>query len=320
MLGLSSLENICEVSLFSGPDASPEAGPDLFIELPHGATRLRHLQAARSLTHQYPGEVHDLLFLANTDQGSPEYATLLAKLLTDPLTWENREIKRELLAPVRRLKVLVLRSLLPRTILDVNRLWATTSEALSAGITRGVPGFVTDADDLEKIHTAFLTYQEMVSKGYAAVMANGGFALQLHTYAPISVNNVDGEYIVDTLREAYRPENYGNFPVRPLVQLITTPPDGPMLSNPVLRDMLVNAYAACGIEAVCDSPFNLHPATMAYVFAKQYPGRTLTMEISRAELAQTFDPFREMVMCPKKLDRMTFPIAEAYLRFLAATG
>lgn len=317
MFGLMSVDHICDVSLFEGPKADPDSPPNVFIELPHGATRLQHLQDTKSMVREYPGDDYDLFFLANTDQGSTEYAHYLASLLTSPDMWVDASFPLELAEPTSRLKVLVVRSLLPRTIIDVNRVWSDGVAAKEAGLTRGVPDFVTNEEDIKGLRQVFDRYHAVASKGYEVTMAGGGFAFNLHTYAPISVQEVDGENIVDTLRRAYTPEAYPTYPFRPVVQLITTPPGGEMLSNPMLRDHLINAYAQRGIDAICDKPFNLHPTTMACEYAKQYPGQTLTMEISRSHLVKVFSPFMEMEISPSKVAAMTRPIAEAFLRFLA---
>lgn len=309
MAVIRAIEGVCEVWWRSGPDAREEAPPDLFIDLPHGATELAHLHAIKRGLRDYPGDEYDLFFLANTDQGSPEYALRLAELLTDPSAWSDPVVQHR----AARTKIVLLRSLLPRTIVDVNRVWATQAEAKAAGLTPGVPEFVHE-DELEVLHQAFLRYHEQAAIGYASTSGAGGFALNLHTYGPISVSPVEGESIVTTLKRAYTPEHYGDYPVRPVVQLITTPPGGSLLSNGPLCDALVETYALRGIEVARDYPFNLHPATAGYTYAAKYPQRTLTMEISRAALAEVFNPFIEMTICPTKVDHMARPIAEAMTR------
>lgn len=310
---LQSIPYVCDVSLFSGPTAPPGAPPDIFIELPHGATRLAHLQQTKTMASQYPGDEHDLFFLANTDQGSPEYATELAKQLTSPEAWQDQTKAKRASS----LRILMVRSLLPRAILDVNRVWHSEEDAVAAGLTRGVPDFITNENDLARLREAFDRYHEVVSTGYAVICGIGGFALQLHTYAPRSVNPVEGEYIVDTLRKAYDPQRECPWPKRPEVQLITTPPGGSFLSNAVFCDALENAYETAGVEIKRNDPFNLHPATMAHTYANQYKGQTLTMEISRSLLAETFNPFIEMTIDPQKAESLARPIAEAFLTYHA---
>ncbi len=308
MQTMKAIEGVCELWWRSGPEADQQAPPDLFIDLPHGATELAHLQAVKAGLRDYPGDEYDLFFLANTDQGSPEYALRLADLLTDPSAWSDPAHQRRAATT----KIVLLRSLLPRTIVDVNRVWATQAEAKAAGLTPGVPEFVRE-EELEVLHQAFLRYHEQAAIGYASTSGAGGFALNLHTYGPISVAPIEGESIVTTLKRAYTPEHYGDYPVRPVVQLITTPPGGSLLSNGPLCDALVETYAQRGIEVARDYPFNLHPATAGYTYAAKYPQRTLTMEISRAALAEVFNPFIEMAISPTKVDHMTRPIAEAIM-------
>jgi len=291
-----------DIELIAGRDADREAVPDVFIELPHGATETAHLEAAKVLTRNYPSARYDLFFRANTDQGSPEYGRRLAELLTDPG-----------LDPLgARRKVLILRSTMPRTILDVNRLWARSEDAVAAGLTRGLAAFVTEPEEVARFEAIWHTYDAQARRGYALVCGNGGFAFNLHTYAPITVAPVVGEPIVDTLQRAYAPENVDGYPKRPIVQLITADRDGPRLAPTGLIERLVSAYAAIGVSAVENEPFVLHPSTSAWAHAARHPNQTITIEISRAELARTFDPFTIMDIDAGSVERMTVPIARAF--------
>ena len=297
---MQAIPNICDVIWINGKDADAADPPDVFIELPHGATEMAHLQEAKGLTREYPGDRHDFFFTANTDQGSPEYALVLA---------------RKLVAAAPTMKVLLLRCLLPRTIVDVNRIWAKDEEAGAAGLTRGVPDYITNVQDLAGILAIYDRYQEQARAGYELACGNGGFAFNLHTYAPISIKPDPGEYIVDTLERAYHPDMVNTWPKRPVVELITAPTDGPVLADPALCQLVLQAYAGIGIEAMENHPFPLHPATTAYTHAARYPGQTLTLELSRASLTEVFNPFTIMPICPQKVAAMTQPLADAFLTF-----
>ena len=319
---IESVPDICEVSIFSGPEADPTAVPDVFCELPHGATELAHLDRAREMISNFP-ERYVKFFLANTDQGSPEYATRFVQMLTDPddagdvlsvLEPGRRERAADL---VRKMKIMVLRSLLPRTIVDVNRAWTIPGETLkSANLTGTVGKFITDENDLERLRGIYDRYQENAARGYERVCSAGGFAFNLHTYAPISVSIIEGEDVVDTLERAYLTDHYHTYPVRPVVQLITAPPDEARLADPVLVDLIQKHYDKIGVNAQENDPFPLHPATTAYTHSVWYPGRVLTMEISRSALVDRFEPFKQMEIDMARAEKMARPIAAAFLDFL----
>ena len=320
--------DVCEIYELAGPDASadPDAPHDLLVELPHGATRLVHLEAAKALTRAYPEARYDRFFLANTDQGSPEYGLRFAAMLTDPAGLDRLPGLSPALAVaardrVARLRVLVIRCLIPRTIADVNRVWATELDFRSAGLTGVIAPFITDAAEVAAIKARFDAYQALTRAAYARICgdpARPGRAFNLHTYAPISVSIVDGESIVDTLERAYDPANYPSYPRRPEVELITATPEGEVLADPELSAAVVRAYRAQGIDIHENDPFNLHPATSTAAMAAAYPGRVLCVEISRARLHRRFDPFIEMEVDPDKVEAMTAPLAIAALERLVA--
>ena len=76
-------------------------------------------------------------------------------------------------------------------------------------------------------------------------------------------------------------------------------------------------YADIGIESHENDPFYLIPATAGWSYATKWPQRILTMELSREELAEPFNPFVEMHISPAKVERMTRPLAAVYLEFMA---
>lgn len=304
--GLESIKDVCDVSLVAHPEADPHSPPDVFIELPHGATEQGHLDVAKAWTRQYPGPRHDLFFYANTDQGSPEFAAYFAARITDPSLG------------LKPMKVLILRALLPRTILDPNRIWAADDDAEAAGLTRGVPNWLTHPEDLAQLRRRYNQYQEQAGRGYASVCGNGGWAFNLHTYGPISVNPEPHEYVVDALERAYHPNTIANYSRRPTIQLITTPPDGANLSDPKLVAAIHNQYDRAGIDISENDPFSLHPATTAHHHAQTWRGRVLTIEISREALAEPFDIFTLMTISPEKVKAMTEPLVQGFARFKTA--
>lgn len=325
--------DVCEIYELSGPRApggssGPQAPPDVLVELPHGATRLAHLAAAKALTRAYPGARYDKFFLANTDQGSPEYGLRFAAMITDPdglarLPGIDPALADAVRERVARLRVLVIRCLIPRTIADVNRVWATELDFRAAGLTGVIAPFVTDPAEVAAIKARFDAYQAVTRAAYAEICgdpARPGRAFNLHTYAPISVSQVEGEPIVDTLERAYDPANYPGYPRRPEVELITATPEGEVLADPELCAAVVRAYRAQGVDIHENDPFNLHPATATAAMAAAYRGRVLCVEISRAKLHRRFDPFIEMEVDPEKIEAMTAPLALGLLERLAAEG
>ena len=157
----------------------------------------------------------------------------------------------------------------------------------------------------------------MAENLYRSVCGSGGLALNLHTYAPISLQPQEGRHIADVMKEAYTTDAYHRYPLRPIVELITQPPGEPPLAPRELVDGIKAAYAGVGIQVCENDPFTLHPSTTAYMFSKAYPQQMLLMEISRARLAEPFDPFVEMNIAPKRVAEMTAPLARAVAGYLA---
>lgn len=305
-----------------GPEAEPGAAPTVLCELPHGATRLVDLAAAKVLTRDYPEARYDKFFLANTDQGSPEYGGRFAAMLCDPeglagLGLEAAVIER-VRARVARMKVLMIRCLIPRTIADVNRVWEPGRDFTSANLTGVIAPFVTDPIEVMAIRGRYDEYQALRRAAHELVCGSGGFAFNLHTYAPISVSIVPDEPIVDTLERAYRPENFPTYPRRPEAQLITATPGGEYLGDRALAAAIALEYAKIGVKAAENEPFDLHPATTCAATCAEYPGRVTVLELSRERLAEVFDPFVEMKISAAKVETMAAPLAAAFLRRLAA--
>ena len=101
-----SIPGVCEVQTLDGPGAG-DAAPEILLELPHGATKQRHYDAARRrLASELPPGL-EAFFFVNTDVGSPECASEIARLLLRAG------------GPFRR--ALIVRCLIPRTFIDCNR-------------------------------------------------------------------------------------------------------------------------------------------------------------------------------------------------------
>lgn len=294
---VESVPEVCEVIRVMG--SASVGPPDLLIEIPHGATRASEF---RALAHQLLGVMPDHLiqfFFVNTDAGAPELGLALA----------NR-----LVAENPRRGVLILRSCIPRTFVDCNRVIDASPEEFKAGkVTPGVPPYVRDPADLALLRSLHAEYVAVAHAAYSAVCGAGGMALMLHTYAPRSVDVAVDDDIVRSLHHAYEPEVYPTWPLRPEIDLIGRHPDGTLAVPEALAERVVAAFAEIDLTAVIGETYPLHPSTQAWHFAARYPGRALCLEVRRDLLAEPFSPFEEMNIGEAKVER----IAGALVRALA---
>jgi len=294
----ASIRGVAEVRLRRGRAAPEGAAPDLLLEVPHGATKARHFDALlANLRGPFPEGLRDFFFV-NTDVGAPELAARVAArvVASDP-----------------RRAVLVVRALVPRTFVDLNRVIderTAPSTSGTGGVTPGIVSYVRDPGDLALLLARYHAYRDLVERAYATVVGGGGRALMLHSYAPREVDVPVDERIVERLRDAYRPEKVGTWPLRAEVDLITTTPDGTRLADSGLAAALRAAFERSGLRCAEGAAYALHPATMAHRFAERYPGRTLCLEVRRDLLVRAFTPFAEMEADPAKVDRVAACLAE----------
>ena len=295
-----SIENVCEVRALSGPGTAREAPPDLLIEVPHGATKRRHYEAVRARLASRLPEGLESFFFVNTDVGAPECAEEVARRLVES-------------DAMRALKVLIVRSLVPRTFIDCNRVPIPGVEPQAReGLTPLLPGYISETADIDLLRQLFDDYLQVVLEAYERTLGNGGLGLILHSCAPrsIRVDAIDGE-IVKTMRRAYAPGVYERWPERPQVEIIGETEDGDSLAPPSLVDALHRRYAGIGIEVAENVSYRLDSSSMGWVHSARYPQRVLCMELNRALLADPFSPFEEMRIDPGKVRRLSGPIAEA---------
>jgi hypothetical protein len=299
---VQSVPGVCDVQCVPSDEASRESPPDLLIELPHGATRTTDFERVRRrLISELPDQL-SAYFYVNTDVGSYECAREVARCLND-LEGVDRVVR----------KVLILRSLIPRTFIDCNRILAP--EAADAGeMTPAVPGYITASADRDLLQGLHVSYQAVARQAYDRVCGAGGMGLQIHTYAPrsVGIDRIDGN-IVDVLREAYEPVTYQTWDKRPDVDIISETSDGTLLAPQGLVTSVKQAYARIGIEARENSTYRLHPETMGHHYSERFVGRVLCIEINRALLADPFSPFEEMHIGQAKVERMSAPIVEALI-------
>lgn len=291
---IAGIEGVCDVAWFA-PRGRAEAA-NLVIEVPHGATRGSDFEGLRGrMIGKLPPDL-DQFFYVNTDIGAPEAGEQIAAALASA-----------------GFGVLVLRCLVPRTFIDCNRVvHSGPPGAMIDGLTPAVAGYVTEPADhalLEGLHAA---YHGLVERAYARVCGRGGLGLQMHSYAPrsIEVSQVD-ENIVAALREAYEPAVYAKWRQRPAVDIICVATDGTMLADPTLVAALREQYARIGVTATENATYKLHPATMGHRYAAAYPGQVVCVEINRGLLAEPFMAFEASPIAPDKVRFIAAPLITA---------
>lgn len=299
---IASIADVCEVSLHA-PGADTDRPASLLIELPHGATRAAEFEAIASrLRGELPHRIEEFFFV-NTDVGSVECARRIAELLASGNDGHAGN-------------VMILRSLIPRTLIDCNRIVDTGED----GMTPGLPPYVTHGEDRRWLSGLHESYVETAGRAYREVCGSGGLALNLHTYAPrsVGIDTVDAD-IVKRLHRAYAPDLYETWPTRPDVDIITEDTESNRLASAELVGEVKQRYAREGIEATENGTYRLHRATLGYHHSRAYPGRVLCVEINRGLLADPFTPFREMRISATAVDRLSRPLASALAGRLSAT-
>jgi len=204
----------------------------------------------------------------------------------------------------------------PRTFVDCNRDIdaATIASASRPGeMTPGLHGWVRDPRDRALLLARYGAYRAHVAALYDEVCGHGGRALMVHSYAPRSVDVAVDDHVVRSLRAAYAPDRVGTWPLRASVDLIVDTPEGERLADPDLTDAAQREYEAAGFDVVRNGAYALHPVSLAHVFARAHPGRTLCLELRRDLLVREFTPFAEMPADPMRIERVAAPLARCVL-------
>lgn len=306
MVEPESVAGICEVERLSGPDADPASVPRWLFELPHGATDIADFEfVGRQLHSSMPADL-DAFFFVNTDIGSAEYARATAERLVGIVQDADTVTDPSL-------SVLIVRCRVPRTFVDCNRVLESTAVNDEPGkFTPGLAAYIEDPRDIAALTEMHRQYLDTVDRAYVSVCGAGGFALQLHTYAPreVGVERVDAE-IVRLLREAYAPERYGTWPLRPEIDLITETTAAERTAPDELTAAVAANFRRAGFETAENRTYRLHPSTLGYRHSTRYPRRVLCIEVRRDLLAETFTPFQPMRIDPVKAARVAAPLAAA---------
>lgn len=240
-----------------------EGPPQLLIEVPHGADEQIHYDQLRAQLSSPLPERLEQFFWVNTDVGAYAIGRSIAEQIG--------------------VTAVVVRCLIPRTFIDVNRLLEGVG-----GMTPGLQPYVTDPHDQAFLRELHLRYTSTVEALYATVPR----AVIPHTYAPrtVPIATVDAD-IVKNLEHHYAAGRIGLCPLRPEIDLITDTPEGVDLSPPHVAERLLRNLQQDGFEAVRGGSYNLHPATMGRVWSERRPGTVLCFEVRR-DLVTHWDPFR----------------------------
>ncbi len=301
-----SRPGVCELEVVRGAQSAAQQTVDLLLEVPHGATRGADFTALRSqLVGEYAEDLRDFFFV-NTDVGAPELAS---------------EVARRFVALCPDRVAAVVRCLLPRTFVDCNRRIdaATMPGASAAGApTPGLPPWVQHEADRRLLLDRYVAYREVIEAGFAAACGGGGLGLMVHTYAPRSIDVAVDDHIVASLRDAYRSDRIGSWPLRAPVDLITVDPEGRELAASEVARIAEERFDAAGLQVERNGAYNLHPVTLAHTFATRYPGRTLCLEVRRDLLVPEFVPFVELTVDAAKLATVAAPLAAAASAWFAA--
>jgi len=271
--------------------SAPNAMKYLLIELPHGSTKSKDfLYYQERLQGKYPENLIDF-FHVNTDVGSPELAFALA----EKLQREDEEYE-----------VHVMQSHIPRTFIDCNRVVGEGISYQAGGVTPATPAYVQSEQDLQLLYQAYHRYQDYTKRLYAEICgAKRGLGLMLHTYAPrtVPIQAVDWD-IVHQLHDFYDTDKIKDCALRPQIDVIHKTPAAEALAALEWHQKVAEELRNIGLEVANGDSYPLHPVTMAYHYAKQYPAQTLCMEIRRDLVVTSWDPFVEMEISQEKVEKL----------------
>ena len=283
----------------------PAAPVSFLAEVPHGATSAEeYLALAAQMESALPPGLIDFFFV-NTDVGAAEI---------------GRAVARALVARGAVQRARMVRCRLPRTLVDTNRVPALATGDLSGGgMTAAVPVYVTAPADHARLDALHRAYVARVDAEVDAVVAAGGLVFTPHSYAPRSVGiaRVDAD-IVPALHAAWAPGTAETWPMRPAVDLITTPPGGASLAPAGLVERVRAGFAALGVDAVENGTYALHPATQGHRLSVRAPGRVLGAELRRDLLVHRWEPFTEMAVDLAAVARLAAPFVEGFAAILSA--
>jgi hypothetical protein len=296
--GIQSIPGIVYVEVLRGALADEGATPDLLVEVPHGADELLHYDHVRAqMTGALPAGLEEFFFF-NTDIGAWAYGVGTAE--------------RVLRARPKSTAIL-LRSLIPRTLIDCNRPADFEGGALKqGGLTAGIPSYVQSETDRALLCRLHASYVATARAAYAFVCGSGGFALVPHTYGPrsVGIERVDA-HIVENLRAACEGAREGSWPLRPEIDLLTRDGAGNLLCAAGLEDRLLAAFASGGYAPKANQTYQLVPGSLGYDWSIAYPGRVLCLEVRRDLVVDEWLALRAMTVAKAKVARVADVLAAA---------
>lgn len=303
MTDIESIDSIAFVERILGPKADPSAPPRLLVEVPHGADRRAHYEALRArMVGDLPKDLH-CFFHVNTDVGAWQY---------------GRRVAEQVIAARPDTSALLVRCLVPRTFVDLNRIVDAPDQLATSGMTSAIPSYVEEPADVSLLRSMHRSYEALIERAYALVCDAGGFALTPHTYGPRSlpIARVDRE-IVTALRLAHAPGVTDTHPLRPEVDFITKTKEGVLYAPQKVVEEVVAGLRASGLEVMENQTYCLTPSTQTWRWSSRYPEQVLCLEVRRDLLVEAYLPFDEMTPAPEKVERVATPIAAAITRWLA---
>lgn len=254
--------------------------PSFVVEVPHGADELVHYDNLRArLKSDLPPELYRF-FWANTDTGA--------------FAW-GLDVARRVVAADPTRTAAVIRCLIPRTFVDTNRALNAAYGLAATGLTPGIAPYIDHADDRELLtglHRAYLDHCEQFLR---PCLSAGGFALFAHTYGPrtMKIASIDRD-IVEKLREQWKSATWPALHIRPEVDLLAHDAEGMLLADRSLLDAATVTLATANFRAETSATYSLHPATVAWRWASEFPRQTLCAEVRRDLLVDNFELLEPM--------------------------
>lgn len=328
------------------PKTLDSSASHLLLHAPHCAVKSEDIQSLMA-TLEIPSEEwpshFELFCFANGDQGSEEYTTRVAEILTSPEEVRQLAISgllppkhlSQILDSLKNLSVTVLLANCHRSILDLNRMMDYAPTDSSKELTPPVPGFIEKGypramEIASEIHQAASAIEE---RCYAKACAPGNLGvLNTHTYMPINpqIQNFDTLYqdIYDIFSSSESYQNHMEHHKRPDVELITARQDGKVVAPTLTTGLLVEKLQHVSIEEISlNIPYRHVDSARVSQWAMKYPGKVSAVEISRDLFLEDRRQYRDQLFENGALDiqadrvnQIASAIAAAYLMQLILEG
>lgn len=293
----SSIPAVAEVTLVRGAlSDSADSAPRLLIDVPHGATTASDFEdLAPLLEGPHPDNLIDFFFV-NTDSGAPELALAIAHLHVEKHPHHS---------------VLIVRSRIPRTFIDCNRVIdASPEEFKEGGVAPGLMPWVTSSKDRALLRSRYDAYADLVRRAREDLPADGAMLL-MHTYAPRTVGVTVDHNIVTSLHAAYEPDVAETWPARPELDVIGRSVDGTLLAPADVVAALVDRFAPLSYRVGDSATYALHPSTLGWHHTVALPNRCICLEVRRDLFGERFIPFQEARPDPARVNLLAGPITDA---------